>query len=519
MGGGTPTKVVQITNIAPQATKDQMQALFGLLGKIDELRLYPCIRDVSVPVISRICYVRFAESSSVAIAQHMTNTVFIDRALICIPVSSGLIPEEYRALEMSANGTLVPGFGTNAPESKLPPEVVTKVVGKIPNQIIRSFHPKLDDEKLPEYPDLPVHFDERKVEETRRTILVLNHDLKVKMIDLMEHFKQAGEVKYARTAVHDYGRRIYMIEFAEQASVITALEKLHGTYYKGVYLNLHHSTQPIEKPEAKSNEAAQKEIEEAMSIVKECHNQISAVIDPAFSVLSKDKSSSNRRRSRSRSRSRKHRSRSVESRSRSKRSRSRKRSATPRESRSRRTRKRSKSHRLSRSPSRKKRSKRSTSRRPESRSRSKDRRHRRRDRDRSRGHHKRSSRNHSRSRSRDRRSKSRDRRTKSRDRSRSRHRSERKKKSHRSEKKDERKYSHSRSRSRTSTKKSPSVEKASSRSSKRRSADRKAKKVPEERSREYEPVRDYDAEEKIGLDDGNGCEKSSSKSDNMDISP
>jgi RNA recognition motif-containing protein len=39
MAGGSSTKVVQITNIAPQATKDQMQALFGLLGKIEEIRL------------------------------------------------------------------------------------------------------------------------------------------------------------------------------------------------------------------------------------------------------------------------------------------------------------------------------------------------------------------------------------------------------------------------------------------------------------------------------------------------
>jgi splicing factor, arginine/serine-rich 12 len=39
MAGGSSTKVVQITNIAPQATKDQMQALFGMLGKIEEIRL------------------------------------------------------------------------------------------------------------------------------------------------------------------------------------------------------------------------------------------------------------------------------------------------------------------------------------------------------------------------------------------------------------------------------------------------------------------------------------------------
>lgn len=108
---------------------------------------------------------------------------------------------------------------------------------------------------------------------------------------------------------------------------------------------------------------------------------------------------------------------------------------------------------------------------------------------------------------------SRDRRSKSRDRSRSRHRSEKKKKSHREKK--EVKYSVSRSRSKSPVRKAsrePSREKASAGSSKRRSPDRKLKKISEE------CTRDYDAEEKIGMDD-NGCEKSSSKSDNMDISP
>jgi hypothetical protein len=44
-----------------------------------------------------------------------------------------------------------------------------------------------------------------------------------------------------------------------------------------------HSTQTIVKPQAKSNEAAQKEIEEAMGRVKETQNLISATIDPGKS--------------------------------------------------------------------------------------------------------------------------------------------------------------------------------------------------------------------------------------------
>lgn len=127
------SKVVQITNIAPQATKDQMQNLFGSIGKIEDLRLYPTIRDVSCPVVSRICYVKFLDQGSVAVAQHMSNTVFIDRALIVIPVHGGQIPDEFKAIEMLNNGTLVPGLQSST--STLPPECINRIEGSAPNQV------------------------------------------------------------------------------------------------------------------------------------------------------------------------------------------------------------------------------------------------------------------------------------------------------------------------------------------------------------------------------------------------
>ena len=43
-----PGHVVQVTNIAPQATRDQMLTLFSNIGKIEDIRLYPTIRDASV---------------------------------------------------------------------------------------------------------------------------------------------------------------------------------------------------------------------------------------------------------------------------------------------------------------------------------------------------------------------------------------------------------------------------------------------------------------------------------------
>ena len=35
------TKIVQVSNIAPQATKDQLSSLFTFLGKIEDIRLFP----------------------------------------------------------------------------------------------------------------------------------------------------------------------------------------------------------------------------------------------------------------------------------------------------------------------------------------------------------------------------------------------------------------------------------------------------------------------------------------------
>lgn len=38
---------------------------------------------------SKVCYIKFRDPSSVGVAQHLTNTVFIDRALIVVPCAEG----------------------------------------------------------------------------------------------------------------------------------------------------------------------------------------------------------------------------------------------------------------------------------------------------------------------------------------------------------------------------------------------------------------------------------------------
>lgn len=173
---------------------------------------------------------------------------------------------------------------------------------------------------LPEYPPLPITFDARKIEEIRRTIILIDIPADWELQEIIKFFgEQAGEVKYARFAEKSRQKHV-MIEFCDQKSVAKAL-KMQGSEFLGKRLNIYHSMQSIIKPEAKSNEAAQREIEEAMSIVKETQNMISAALDPVIGILSssKEKSVTHRQRSRTRSRSRS-RSRSRRSKSRNKRS-------------------------------------------------------------------------------------------------------------------------------------------------------------------------------------------------------
>ncbi|XP_076170225.1 splicing regulatory protein 54 isoform X2 [Ptiloglossa arizonensis] len=328
-------------------------------------------------------------------------------------VQNGDIPDEQRALELTNNGTVVPGLYPSEP--KLPPNFVNAIEGIPPNHVITTIDPKLESNGLPPYPHLPGHLDSRRIEEIRRTLVLANLDPSMTTDQLLDFFSTNNvEVKYLRMCTRDSDSEHYaLVELSEQATVVSAL-LFNGKMLMDRPIKIYHSTQAIAKPEAKSNEAAQKEIEEAMSRVKEAHNLISAAIDPMIGMLSKDKrsrSGSRSRKSRSRSRGRSRRSRSRKrSRSRHRRSRSRHR----RRSRSRSKRSRSKERRR-KSPSRRR-----SSSRGRHRSRSRSRRSRsRRSRSRSKDRKKRSPRRRSRSRSRSKRSKSKSRRSRSKSKSRS----------------------------------------------------------------------------------------------------
>lgn len=88
MSGIPGTAVVQVTNLSAAVSSEQMRTLFGFLGHIEELRLYPP-DNAPLSFSSKVCYIKFRDPSSVGVAQHLTNTVFIDRALIVVPCAEG----------------------------------------------------------------------------------------------------------------------------------------------------------------------------------------------------------------------------------------------------------------------------------------------------------------------------------------------------------------------------------------------------------------------------------------------
>uniref|UniRef100_A0A3Q3ANP8 Serine and arginine rich splicing factor 11 n=1 Tax=Kryptolebias marmoratus TaxID=37003 RepID=A0A3Q3ANP8_KRYMA len=103
------THVIQVTNVSPSTTSEQMRTLFEFLGTIEELKLFPP-DDSPLPVTSRVCFVKFHEPESVGVSQHLTNTVFVDRALIVVPFAEGVIPDESKAMSLLAPANALAGM-------------------------------------------------------------------------------------------------------------------------------------------------------------------------------------------------------------------------------------------------------------------------------------------------------------------------------------------------------------------------------------------------------------------------
>lgn len=96
----------------------------------------------------------------------MTNTVFIDRALICVPVPDEKIPDEMTAL--SEPPVVFPG------QRQLPASIINQIAMVDDKQMLVTVDSQLSANGLPPYPPLSSNSDAGKIEEVRRTIFIEN---------------------------------------------------------------------------------------------------------------------------------------------------------------------------------------------------------------------------------------------------------------------------------------------------------------------------------------------------------
>ncbi|KAI5627189.1 serine/arginine-rich splicing factor 11 [Silurus asotus] len=302
------TNVVQVTNVSPSTTSEQMRTLFGFLGTVEELKLFPP-DDSTMPVTSRVCFVRFSEQESVGVSQHLTNTVFVDRALIVVPYAEGVIPDESKALSLMAPANAVAGL---LPGGGLLPT---------PNPPCRLFNSCfLDLEGV--IPD-----------ESKALSLMAPANAVAGLLP-------GGGLLPTPNPLASMGGGVLgalggptMLPGAGMNPQALSADQI---------LKLMTSVDPKMNPMAASMglkaDASNKEIEEAMKRVREAQSLISAAIEPSSKKDSKRKHSRSKSRSRSRRRRSRSRSRHRRSNSRSRRrsrSRSRRRSRSPRRRRSR----------------------------------------------------------------------------------------------------------------------------------------------------------------------------------------
>uniref|UniRef100_A0A8C5X5P5 Splicing regulatory glutamine/lysine-rich protein 1 n=1 Tax=Malurus cyaneus samueli TaxID=2593467 RepID=A0A8C5X5P5_9PASS len=141
---------------------------------------------------------------------------------------------------------------------------------------------------LGEIPQPPImgNVDPSKIDEIRRTVYVGNLNSQTTTADqLLEFFKQVGEVKFVRMAGDEtQPTRFAFVEFADQNSVPRALA-FNGVMFGDRPLKINHSNNAIVKPPEMTPQAAAKELEEVMKRVREAQSFISAAIEPGKYIV------------------------------------------------------------------------------------------------------------------------------------------------------------------------------------------------------------------------------------------
>lgn len=237
------SNIIHVTNISPSASLEQVTTLFGSIGDIVDIALFHY--DNSPETNFKVCFVEYSQHSSVLIAQHLTNTIFIDRALFILPYNKLKIPPDKETAQAD-------GYGDTEYVTHFNEGVVTQIItGPGGAQVITTTDPRLTSLGLQSYPQLPINTDPTRLEEIRRTLYIGNLDSTLSPEQVLKFFNDMGEVKYIRIAGDDtQPSRFAFVEFTHQASIANALQ-YNGFVLGSRALKINHSNNPIVKPNIK----------------------------------------------------------------------------------------------------------------------------------------------------------------------------------------------------------------------------------------------------------------------------
>jgi len=330
---GVLTYVVQVANLAITTKEDDIRHMFGYIGRIDEVQMYP--RNVSLmPVPTKVAFIKFRHRRDAAVALHLTNAILVDKLIQVIPWREDEMPTEAIALQ-----SLFPGQQVGATFGAQPPKLETV----------------LCDAGLPPPPTIPTTVDADIRDQIQRTVHMKGINPQTTTVsDVLDHMQDhAGEVKYVTLAGEgDFVEECdAYVEFGTLQGVLGAL-KMENLTIKDKTFTVECARCAILKSTLKPKTSAEAavEIAEALKASKDgrlpsdYYGEATGNLDPAEQAALDEK-----RRER----------KEKEKEKRSKRSRSRKRSRSKKRSRSRKRSKSRERSRRDRSSSRSKKSKRS----------------------------------------------------------------------------------------------------------------------------------------------------------------
>ncbi|ETN78250.1 hypothetical protein NECAME_02956 [Necator americanus] len=258
-----PADVSSLQGVYP--IEPQLPAVAGNEGHGRAEKVYPSDMNITSSTTSKCAFIKYDDDRAVEVGQHLTNTVLIDRAIVCAPFLQSTIPDE--ATFINSGGPVTAG------QRQLPPHVTNKVQElEDGSSVLLTVDPQMEALGLPAYPPLPGNTDLAKVEEIRRTIYVGNLPKGVDGQAVLDFFNNfVGEVMYLRMATgpETLPCAYAYIEFTNQTSVPIALQN-NGIDYQGRPLRIQHSRVAIIKPQAKSADQALEEVEEAIRMGKKC---------------------------------------------------------------------------------------------------------------------------------------------------------------------------------------------------------------------------------------------------------